>query len=201
MDIGKLCDPSFIRRLREKKEDAWTELFEGVGPKLSKTIRGMLINNSFNRFLDVDCTVEDIIHTTFFKAYEKIHQYDLQKGALLPWLRAIANNALNDELRELKNTSFSALPDDDSSQCILCGLEELLETEDGLTTVDSLLCNVGLDPGILTALDKIYIEAFFIHNIPPNVIAEQTGRKVEAIRQAKKRLITKLRRLLEAKAG
>lgn len=201
MDIGKLSDPSFIKRLREKSEDDWIKLFETVGPKLGKAISNMLITNGYNRWLDVECIVEDIIHTTFTNAYEKIHQCDLQKGALLPWLRTIANNALNDELRELKNTSFSALPDDDSPNCASYDLEKLFETDNGTTDVDKLCCNIGLDPSILTIQDKIYIEAFFIHNISATILAEQTGRKAEAIRQAKKRLLAKLKRLLEEKVG
>ncbi|MEN6620710.1 MAG: sigma-70 family RNA polymerase sigma factor [Smithella sp.] len=201
MDIGKFSDPSFIKQLREKNEDDWIKLFEAVGPKLGKAISNMLITNGYNRWLDVECIVEDIIHTTFTNAYEKIHQCDLQKGALLPWLRAIANNALNDELRKLKNTSFSALPDDNSPNCASYDLEKLFGTDIGTTDVDKLCCNIGLDPSILTIQDKIYIEAFFIHNVPANILAEQTGRKAEAIRQAKKRLIAKLRRLLEEKAG
>lgn len=201
MDIGKFSDPSFIKRLREKNEDDWIKLFEAVSPKLGKVIGNMLITNGYNRLLDVECTVEDIIHTTFANAYEKIHQCDLQKGTLLTWLRTIANNALNDELRELKSISFSALPDDDSPNCASYDLEKLFETDNGTTDIDKLCCDIGLDPSILTIQDKIYIEAFFIHNVPATILAEQTGRKAEAIRQAKKRLFAKLKRLLEEKVG
>lgn len=201
MDIGKLSDSNFTKRLRGKNEDDWIELFETVGPMLGKAISKMLIINGYNRWLDVERTVEDIIHTTFANAFEKIHQFDLKKGALLPWLRVIANNALSDELRKLENTSFSAFPDDDSPDCASYDLEKLFETDNDTTNVDKLCCNIGLDPSILTIQDKIYIEAFFIYNIPATILAEQTGRKAEAIRQAKKRLIAKLRRLLEEKAG
>lgn len=199
MDISKLPDSSFIKRLREKSESAWIELFETVGPKLSYIIRSKLRN--YSKLLDVGHTVEDVIQTTFRKAYEKIHQCDLEKGALLPWLRTIATNSLNDELDKLKNISFSELPNDDYSKYILSDVEENMDSYDGLNGVDRLCSNVGIDPSILSTQDKIYVEFFFIFNFSTNIIAERTGRKVEAIRQAKKRLISKMRKLLEEKVG
>ena len=81
MDIDKLSDPNFIKRLREKSESAWIELFENVSPKLSYVIRNKLISGNYSKLLDVNRTIEDMIQITFRKAYEKIHQCDLQ------WLR------------------------------------------------------------------------------------------------------------------
>jgi RNA polymerase sigma factor (sigma-70 family) len=84
---------SFIRRLRERDETAWFELWEIFGPvlraQLTKWGRGQI---------GVE-TVRDLTQETLAALSDSIERYDPSRGARFStWLLAIAKHALGDEI-------------------------------------------------------------------------------------------------------
>ncbi|MHC4910981.1 MAG: RNA polymerase sigma factor [Planctomycetota bacterium] len=84
---------SFVRRLRERDESAWFELWEIFGPvlraQLSKWGRG---------HIGVE-TVRDLTQETLAALSDSIHRYDPSRGARFStWLLSIAKHSLGDEI-------------------------------------------------------------------------------------------------------
>ncbi|MCA9295886.1 MAG: sigma-70 family RNA polymerase sigma factor [Phycisphaerales bacterium] len=84
---------SFIRRLRDRDETAWFELWEIFGPvlraQLTKWGRGQI---------GVE-TVRDLTQETLAALSDSIERYDPSRGARFStWLLAIAKHALGDEI-------------------------------------------------------------------------------------------------------
>jgi len=84
---------SFVRRLRDRDEAAWFELWEVFGPvlraQLSKWGRGRI---------GVE-TVRDLTQETLAALSDSIERYDPSRGARFStWLLSIAKHALGDEM-------------------------------------------------------------------------------------------------------
>lgn len=84
---------SFVRRLRERDETAWFELWEIFGPvlraQLAKWGRGQI---------GVE-TVRDLTQETLAALSDSIDRYDPSRGARFStWLLSIAKHALGDEI-------------------------------------------------------------------------------------------------------
>lgn len=84
---------SFVKRLRDRDESAWFELWEVFGPvlraQLTKWGRGQI---------GVE-TVRDLTQETLAALSDSIHRFDPTRGARFStWLLAIAKHALGDEI-------------------------------------------------------------------------------------------------------
>ncbi len=84
---------SFVRRLRDRDETAWFELWEVFGPvlrdQLSKWGKGRI---------GVE-TVRDLTQETLAALSDSIDRYDPTRGARFStWLLSIAKHALGDEI-------------------------------------------------------------------------------------------------------
>jgi RNA polymerase sigma factor (sigma-70 family) len=84
---------SFVRRLRERDESAWFELWEIFGP----VIRAQLTKWGKGR-IGVE-TVRDLTQETLAALSDSIDRYDPARGARFStWLLSIAKHALGDEI-------------------------------------------------------------------------------------------------------
>jgi RNA polymerase sigma factor (sigma-70 family) len=84
---------SFVRRLRERDETAWFELWEVFGPVL----RGQLTKWGRGR-VGVE-TVRDLTQETLAALSTSIERYDPNRGARFStWLLSIARHSLGDEI-------------------------------------------------------------------------------------------------------
>lgn len=84
---------SFVKRLRDRDETAWFELWETFGPvlrcQLAKWGRGRI---------GVE-TVRDLTQETLAALSDSLHRYDPSRGARFStWLLSIAKHALGDEM-------------------------------------------------------------------------------------------------------
>ena len=84
---------SFVKRLRDRDEAAWFELWETFGPVL----RGQLAKWGRGR-IGVE-TVRDLTQETLAALSDSIDRYDPSRGARFStWLLSIAKHALGDEI-------------------------------------------------------------------------------------------------------
>lgn len=84
---------SFVRRLRERDESAWFELWEIFGP----VIRAQLTKWGRGR-VGVE-TVRDLTQETLAALSDSIERYDPSRGARFStWLLSIAKHSLGDEI-------------------------------------------------------------------------------------------------------
>ena len=88
---------NFVRRLRDRDESAWFELWETFGPVL----RAQLAKWGKGR-IGVE-TVRDLTQETLAALSDSIDRYDPQRGARFStWLLSIAKHALGDEIDRRK---------------------------------------------------------------------------------------------------
>lgn len=81
---------NIVKLLRERNEKGLSLLFD----RYSNAIMGLL-----TRMLKDQHIAEEVLQTTFLRAWERIDKYDESKAALYTWLYAIARNAALDVIR------------------------------------------------------------------------------------------------------
>lgn len=98
MDQINLTDEQIVRITREENKEFYTHLVHRYENKLSGYI---------NRYIKNEDILEDVLQTTFIKAFENLNGFDIKKS-FSSWIYRIAHNeALNKLKRE--NRSISGL--------------------------------------------------------------------------------------------
>ena len=91
----KIPDSELIRRYREGREDAFTEIVNRYKDPLYGFLR---------RFLNRQDLVEDVFQDTFLQLYTSYDSFDTSRP-LRPWLFTIAANKAKDALRRMQRHS------------------------------------------------------------------------------------------------
>ena len=92
MDKINLTDEEIVRITREEDKEVYTHLVRRYEDKLLRYIK---------RYIKNEDTSEDVLQTTFIKAYENLNGFDIKKK-FSSWIYRIAHNeALNKLKKEL----------------------------------------------------------------------------------------------------
>jgi RNA polymerase sigma-70 factor (ECF subfamily) len=83
-------DEDLARRLQRREPDAMTELYERFG-RIAYSVVAAIVRDS-----DV---AEDLVQETFLRVWNRVHAFEPGRGALGPWLLAIARNRAIDYVR------------------------------------------------------------------------------------------------------
>ena len=87
-------DEDLARRLRDREPRAMTELYDRFG-RLAYSVILNIVRDS--------AIAEDLVQETFLRAWTRIRAFDAARGALGPWLLAIARNRAIDYVRSLQS--------------------------------------------------------------------------------------------------
>jgi len=90
VEISGENDEDLARRLRDREPRAMTELYDRLG-RLAYSVILNIVRNS--------AIAEDLVQETFLRAWIRIRAFDAARGALGPWLLAIARNRAIDYVR------------------------------------------------------------------------------------------------------
>ena len=85
-------DPDLIRRLQSRDPEAIAELYDRYGRIMYALIYRVVRNSS---------VAEDLVQETFLRIWNRIHGFDPERGALGPWVLAVARNRAIDYLRSV----------------------------------------------------------------------------------------------------
>jgi RNA polymerase sigma-70 factor (ECF subfamily) len=94
VDISGKNDEDLARRLRDRESRAMTELYDRFG-RLAYSLILNIVRDS--------AIAEDLVQETFLRAWTRIRAFDAARGALGPWLLAIARNRAIDYVRSLQS--------------------------------------------------------------------------------------------------
>ena len=83
-------DADLARRLRERDAGAMRELYDHYGRLIYSLIQRMVRNSA---------AAEDLVQETFLRIWNRIPAFDQERGALGPWVLAVARNRAIDYLR------------------------------------------------------------------------------------------------------
>jgi RNA polymerase sigma-70 factor (ECF subfamily) len=85
-------DEDLARRLQRRDPDAMGELYDRFGKLVYSVIVAIVRDGSL---------AEDLVQETFLRVWNRVHAFEAGRGALGPWLLAIARNRAIDHLRSL----------------------------------------------------------------------------------------------------
>jgi RNA polymerase sigma-70 factor (ECF subfamily) len=85
-------DPDLARRLKNRDPHAMAELYDRYG-RVTFALIFRVVRN--------EAVAEDLVQETFLRVWNRVHGFDHEKGALGPWVLAVARNRAIDYLRSV----------------------------------------------------------------------------------------------------
>ena len=85
-------DPELARRLKNRDPNAMAELYDRYG-RITFALIFRVVRN--------EAVAEDLVQETFLRVWNRVHGFDHEKGALGPWVLAVARNRAIDYLRSV----------------------------------------------------------------------------------------------------
>jgi RNA polymerase sigma-70 factor (ECF subfamily) len=85
-------DEDLARRLQRREPDAMTELYDRFGRLAYSVVLAIVRDGG---------VAEDLVQETFLRVWNRVHAFEAGRGALGPWLLAIARNRAIDHLRSV----------------------------------------------------------------------------------------------------
>ena len=85
-------DPDLARRLKNRDPQAMAELYDRYG-RITFALIFRIVRN--------EAVAEDLVQETFLRVWNRVHGFDHEKGALGPWVLAVARNRAIDYLRSV----------------------------------------------------------------------------------------------------
>ena len=197
---SRLTKTSMIRGARstdsEAREDAWVRMTAAYGPYVFRQVQGCGLQHS---------DISDVVQEVFFKASTNIDSYHHsdKHGSFRAWLSGITRNTLNDFFRRTQGSPCS----------IGSEIENMVETPEVTTnewepvpervTSESTVAHKIVDV-IKTDFAESTWRCFWrtvVHGEAASAVAEDLGMKAAAVRQAKFRVLSRLRDELDAHAS
>jgi len=90
LELSGQHDEELARRLQKREPDAMKDLYDRFG-RLAFSVVLSIVRDS--------ATAEDLVQETFLRVWNRIHAFEPGRGALGPWLLAIARNRAIDHVR------------------------------------------------------------------------------------------------------
>jgi len=174
-------DASLAKRIQRGDPHAWELFFDSTAPIVYRYVADRLDGRVG--------LVEDVVQETYFRALDRIEQFDAKRGALGQWLLGIARNQVSDQFRQaLRGPSF-ALP-------------ELLRTLDQQPLPDEAAERAELRAQVRMALERLspnhrrVLLAKYEQSLSLDEIAAQENRTRKAVESLLRRARQGLRKAL-----
>jgi len=90
LELSGQHDEELARRLQRRDPDAMKDLYDRFGRLAYSVVFGIVRDSA---------TAEDLVQETFLRVWNRIHAFEPGRGALGPWLLAIARNRAIDHVR------------------------------------------------------------------------------------------------------
>lgn len=90
LEMSGQRDAELARRLQQRDHRAMAELYDRFG-KLAYSVIYAIVRDA--------ATAEDLVQETFLRIWNRVHAFEAGKGALGPWLLAVARNRAIDHIR------------------------------------------------------------------------------------------------------
>ncbi len=167
VDLRRKDDRDLARRLQSRDSGAMRELYDRYG-KLVYSLIMRVVRNS--------AAAEDLVQETFLRVWNRMQAFDQERGALGPWVLAVARNRAIDYLRSTEGrTSAGALELDRLEHPgQFCGFEDgVLSRERARRLKDAF--------EKLTPQQKTVVELAYYEGLSPSAIAERIKQPLETV--------------------
>lgn len=174
-------DGDLMVRLQRRDPKALAELYDRYGQVVFRLILRMVRDNG---------VAEDLVQETFLRVWNRIGGFDSERGAVGPWLLAVARNRAIDYLRSRSHRRESTI--------------ELNETEhpELFADLSTDAFNFDLVRQVKRALDQLdtqqrqAIELAYFEGMSQTEIAERMGQPLGTIKTWTRRAIQQMRAAL-----
>ena len=172
---------ALIEQARRGQKSAFTQLVKMYYGTVMYYLLGMNVNHA---------DAEDVAQEAFINAFRKLDQVNTS-GSFIGWLLRIARNQFIDKLRREKKFDTTANP------------YELDDVPDQRTPESQAVSAAGVESifADLRPRERVILELRVFQNMPFAELAEVMGMSEGNVRLVFHRLITKLRKRFEDKAG
>jgi RNA polymerase sigma-70 factor (ECF subfamily) len=94
LELSGEHDEDLARRLQRREPQAMADLYDRFG-RLAFSVILSIVRDA--------AIAEDLVQETFLRVWNRVHAFDAERGALGPWLLAIARHRAIDHLRSLSS--------------------------------------------------------------------------------------------------
>jgi RNA polymerase sigma-70 factor, ECF subfamily len=160
-------DAELVERLQRRDAQALAELYDRYGRLVYSLILRVVRNTAL---------AEDLVQETFLRVWNRAQGFDAQRGALGPWLLAIARNRAIDYLRSASGRERNSLELDEASHPSL-----YMDMERDILAADKALA-------VRAALDKLsphqreVIELAYFEGLTQTEMAERMGQPLGTVK-------------------
>jgi len=166
IEIGE-GDPGLALRLQRREPQAMAELYDRYG---------RLVYSLIVRIVRDSAIAEDLVQETFLRVWNRVHGFDAGKGALGPWLLAVARNRAIDYLRSAGSRLRNALELEETEHpASFADFEKDIFRADRVARVKAALAK-------LSANQRTVIELAYFEGLSQTEMAERTGQPLGTIK-------------------
>jgi RNA polymerase sigma-70 factor (ECF subfamily) len=160
-------DRSLVERLKRRDQQALAELYDRYG-KLAYSLVLRVVRDQ--------AVAEDLVQETFFRVWNRVHSMDSAKGAIGPWLLAIARNRAIDYLRSSAGRERNAVELNETDHAPLYN-----EMEAGILVSDQAR-RVKVAMGKLAPNYRTVMELAYFEGLSQSEMAAKMGQPLGTIK-------------------
>jgi len=160
-------DPELVRRLQRRDPRAMGDLYDRYGRLIYAVILRIVRDAGI---------AEDLVQETFLRVWNRVQGFDAEKGALGPWMLAVARNRAIDYLRSAAGRMQNATELQDTEHpALFADMEKELLNSDRVRRVRTALEK-------LSANHRTVIELAYFEGLSQVEMAERMGQPLGTVK-------------------
>jgi RNA polymerase sigma-70 factor (ECF subfamily) len=160
-------DDALVQRLQARDPQALAELYDRYG-RLAYSLILRIVRDTG--------VAEDLVQETFLRIWNRVHGFDADKGAIGPWLLAVARNRAIDYLRSTAGRARNALEVESTDHpSLFCDMEKDLLVADKARRV-----KVAMER--LSENQRQVIELAYFEGLSQTEMAERMGQPLGTVK-------------------
>jgi RNA polymerase sigma-70 factor (ECF subfamily) len=160
-------DPDLVRRLQQRDPRALGELYDRYGRLAFSLILRVVRDAGI---------AEDLVQETFLRVWNRVGGFDAERGAIGPWLLAVARNRAIDYLRSASGRERNALELEETDHpSLYCDMESEIFQSDRARRVKAALQK-------LSPQHRQVIELAYFEGLSQTEMAERMGQPLGTVK-------------------
>jgi RNA polymerase sigma-70 factor (ECF subfamily) len=165
--LGAGADRDLVERLQRRDAQALAELYDRYG---------RLVYSLILRVVRDGAIAEDLVQETFLRVWNRVQGFDSEKGAIGPWLLAVARNRAIDYLRSAGGRERNALEFEETDHpALYTNMEQDLLQSDQTRRVRAAMEK-------LPANQRQVIELAYFEGLSQTEMAERMGQPLGTVK-------------------
>src|SRR5579863_2648144 len=179
-------DRELAERLQRRDPQALVELYD----RYSRVAYALIL-----RVVNDPGAAEDLVQETFLRVWNRVHGFDPAKGAIGPWLLAVARHRAIDYLRSSAGRERFAVEFNETDHpALFCDMEQGILTSDEARRVTAAMTKLSVN-------QRQVIELAYFEGLSQTEMAERMGQPLGTVKTWVRTALKNLREDLGQKAA